>query len=275
MASRISLLLVALASLSRLAAAQDDAAEQRMSLMRAAIDDFAVSSQEIDSEPALRFATRPLLRYSDPTRGFSGGQSLLDATVWRLGEQGRPTALVTLEIYRAADDARLSYEFVSLTPAAFELARRADPVVRWLATKTDLQIRPLDDAPPPAKTASGRLVQMREIARRFRVRETTVNDVVVDCRLLSQPIDRYQAEGEEIVDGVVFAFANGTNPELGLLIETDGETWSYGAVRLSAAATSVLLGEREVASFPYYGDARATTGPYTAKRRKIELPKTK
>ena len=64
----------------------------------------------------LRFRAKPLLRYSDPTRGMLEITALADATVWRLGEKGRPTAIVTLEIYRSADRASLSYEFASLTP---------------------------------------------------------------------------------------------------------------------------------------------------------------
>ncbi len=51
---------------------------------------------------ALAFVAKPQLRYSDPTRGTAEANVLLDATVWRLGEKGRPTALVTLEIYRAS-----------------------------------------------------------------------------------------------------------------------------------------------------------------------------
>jgi hypothetical protein len=132
----------------------------------------------------------------------------------------------------------------------------------------------LEDGPAPAKAAAGRLVQMRSLARQFSVRET-IADEVIECRLLSQPIDRYQAAHAGIVDGMIFAFANGTNPELALVIETDGKAWTYGVVRLSSAATAVSLGEREVASFPFYGDYGRRDGGYTSNRRKIELPTVK
>src|SRR5438132_886597 len=84
--------------------------------------------------------------------------------------------------------------------------------------------------PKPALTAAARLTQMRQWARRFAATER-VNDGSIECRLLSQPIDRYQSATEKIVDGAIFAYANGTNPELAVVFESDGERWWYGTLR--------------------------------------------
>src|SRR5438132_10813990 len=68
---------------------EDTAPKQRLEKMQRAIDGFQVASPQIKSAPLLKFASAPLLRYSDQTR------NLLDAGVWRLGERGRPTGLAT------------------------------------------------------------------------------------------------------------------------------------------------------------------------------------
>src|SRR5262245_61862402 len=91
-------------------AADDDAeAKQRLEVMRAAVTALEGSS-EVLKPAALAPAAEPLLRYSDPTRAPS---VLLDAGVWRLGTEGRPKALVTVELYRRPNGMRvLSYEFL-------------------------------------------------------------------------------------------------------------------------------------------------------------------
>src|SRR5438045_5924 len=81
--------------------AEDDKSEEnqarkfRMQLMQDTVAGFKLS----DDESGAKFVEKPLLRYSDPTRGIAGTNVLLDASVWRLGDKGRPLALVTLEIY--------------------------------------------------------------------------------------------------------------------------------------------------------------------------------
>ncbi len=250
---------------------EEAARKQRLVLMEQTIAGLEAKSEANLPRPALAFTAKPLLRYSDPTRG-SGANVLLDASVWRLGEAGRPTALVTLEIYRAAaESALLSYEFAALADAKFSLRHKQNPGIAWQATGSALSMSPLDGAPAPAKSASGRLTQMRGLARQFTARET-LDGETIECRLLAQPIDRYSSAADKIVDGAIFAYANGTNPELAVLLECDEERWSYGVVRLSAAASTLEHAGREVASFPR-GDFLNKSGPYSANSHPLTLPR--
>lgn len=204
-----------------------EAAKNRLNVMQAAIGDLSTSSADIKLPDRLRFTARPLLRYNDQTRG------LLDAAIWRLGQAGRPLAFVTLELYDSGNNAQmLSYEFVSLTADGFEMKSARGP--KWSPHSTDLKLIPLLDAPPPATTGRARLVQFRQIAQRFSAHEKLA-DEAVECRLLPQPIDRYSDDDAGILDGAVFAFANGTNPEVGLVLECTLQAWSCGAFRLSSA----------------------------------------
>ncbi len=250
------------------------AGKQRLAFMEGIIGNYEFSSDDIKADSAGTFIPKPLLRYSDPTRDLmdTKASALIDAGVWRLGKEGRPSALVVLEIYRAADGkGTLAHEFISLTEHKFSLAHK-DETIQWDATGTDLKLTSLKDAPPPAKTPPARLAQMRQLARRFVAKET-LGDNVIECRLLSQPIDRYQSEADGIIDRAIFAYANGTNPELAVVLEAAEKGWKYGVVRLGAAKSSVLLDDREVVSFPFFGEYGRKDGAYTSTSHAVELPK--
>jgi hypothetical protein len=254
--------------------AQEEAqAKRRLELMQAAVASLEPESSEVTAKAALAFAPKPLLRYSDPTRGGikeAATNTLLDAAVWRLGSEGRPTALVTVEIYRAPDASRvMAFEFVSLTEAKFSLKHKAVEKVHWEATASALAMKPLPVAPTPAATAAARLTQMRRLARRFTVTER-VNREVIECRLLTQPIDRYQSSADKIADGALFAYANGTNPEVAVVLECDGERWLFGTLPLTSAESSVKLDGREVASYPHFNSRGRTDGAYNNASHKID-----
>jgi hypothetical protein len=250
---------------------EDRLSSARLKLMEQEVAEFAVKAP--GAAPAsIRFAAKPLLRYSDPTRGLTEGNVLMDATVWRLGEQGRPRALVTQEIYRvSATEGVLSFEFLSWSPEPFSMQHRHEPDIQWEATDSALKLAPMPGAPLPAATAPARLLQLRQLAKRFTVRETLLNGDHVECRLMPQPIDRYQAPDQSLVDGALFTFANGTNPEVGVVFESDGKQWTYGVVRLTAAEASVLLDDREVVRFPM-PTFQTRQGNYVSNNRKVRLP---
>jgi len=240
-------------------------AKRRLEVMRKALDDLRVTSTAISSPAALKFGQHPLLRYSDQTRG------LLDAAVWRLGERGRPTALVTLELYQPREGAEaLSYEFLSLSTAPLEMQSARG--IKWAPASSELKMLPLEGAPLRAESPRARLTQLRQLAQRFSAREELQNDQI-ECRLLPQPIDRYNDAKNGILDGAVFAFANGTNPEVGLILECSEKEWSYGAFRLSAAALAAELDDKTVFTAEKVNSLNGpVSSPYLAKRHPIDLP---
>jgi hypothetical protein len=249
---------------------RDQRSRHRREFMQSVINDLEISSKDIRGDSALKLGGTPLLRYNDPTRSLGEATTgLLDGGVWRLGETGRPTALVTLEIYRVQKDrAILSYEFVSLVPSELAIASPRGP--SWNPAGTELKMARLPEAGRPADSAKARLAQMRQASRRYSVHETLEKGDKVECRLLPQPIDRYSDEERHIADGAMFVFANGTNPELGLLLECDADEWSYGLVRLSAAALSADLdGKQCFEALQRFGQPR--TAPYLGTTHPITL----
>jgi hypothetical protein len=248
-----------------------------MEIMQGALSSLEIESSRPLPKAALTWSREPLLRYSDPTR--SGAPEartnvLLDGGVWRLGTRGRPTALVTVEIYQGSDDSQvLAFEFLSLSETKYTLKHRTEKI-HWEPASSGLVLAALPDAPVPAATAAARLTQMRKMVRRFAAREY-IHKEPIECRLMTQPIDRYQSEAEKIVDGAIFAFANGTNPEVGVVFESDGERWRYGTLRLTAAELSVTLDGRQVASYEEFNARGRTDGPYHNAGYKIKLPKAR
>jgi hypothetical protein len=234
--------------------AESDDLSAAAEYLQSVVDSMRVKLGEGESQ-AFEVRRTPLLKYSDPARGY------LAAGVWRLGDAGRPKALVAIEYWLRAEtnEPRLMFEFMSLAPAKFELNSEKDGTT-WRTDGTAPEFVPLRAAPPPAPTEQQRLAQMRSLARRFTVSETEKGEFA-SLRLLPQPIDRYKSPDEDIQDGATFVFAYGTNPELAMLIECTEENWRYALMRMSWAELVVELDGREAARLPQLMGF-PSSGPY-------------
>ena len=135
-----------------------------------------------------------------------------------------------------------------------------------------MTVKELSDAPKPAATVAARLTQLRQLARRFGAKEH-FNKELIECRLIAQPIDRYQSQAEKIVDGAIFALANGTNPEIGVVLETDGEHWTYGILRLTSAESTVTLDGKEIVAYEKFNARGRKDGPYNSGSYKMDKVK--
>ena len=114
-----------------------------------------------------------------------------------------------------------------------------------------LDRRELEIKAPAANTPAARLSQMKLITRDFSASEVYLDGTRIDLRLLPRPLLRYSDESQGIIDGALFAFANGTNPEILLVIESTKGTgspsgWQYGAARMSSAELHLQFKDVEV-----------------------------
>ncbi|OYW24243.1 MAG: hypothetical protein B7Z55_02735, partial [Planctomycetales bacterium 12-60-4] len=126
------------------------------------------------------------------------------------------------------------------------------------------------DAPAPGATPSLRLIQMRTIAKRFASSEV-VESEKCELRLLPQPVDRYTPSDAEHADGAVMFFTFGTNPEVVLLIESDGREWSFAIGRMTGAEEVVVTLDNRVVweGAPLQ---QGIASPYTGHTAPIEIP---
>jgi hypothetical protein len=194
----------------------------------------------------------PLHRWSDPTRENS------DGALWAWRSAGRPIAIVAIELYPHDKwfGTVWALEFTSLSTGPIEVAGGehfdrtyadlAPPVsggrLRWAPAKGGLDFKEISNAPAPANTE----------AKRFSAREYyDIKSQDYALRLLPHPIDRYADKASGLVDGAIFLFANGTNPELILVIEAQcrgagSPTWSYAAAPLTRAEPVLRLDNKDV-----------------------------
>jgi hypothetical protein len=208
---------------------------RRMDVMKKRIDDIRVSSST--REVPERMQMVPLFRYDDETRGY------VDGTVWRLGESGRPLAIVTAELHPRYLNSGpvVVYDLLSLTNLPFTM--RSDDLPGWSPGGSAVTFQPLPNGPVPVANPATRLAQIKEQSRRFTATQDVmeIDTQFVHLRLLPKEIERYTPSDAPKADGAIFLLVNGRNPAILLVIETDGKTWQWAAGRLSLPSNLELL----------------------------------
>jgi hypothetical protein len=183
----------------------------------------------------------PVLRWPNATRGTPEGATF----VWT--RDGRPEAIAC--IWKDKD--ALGFAFQSLSLSSLVAEHGQQPV--WHPLDGGIHLQDFPEAPVPAGSPARRLSQMRDLARRFRCRVISEREKE-ELRLLPSPIYRYKTEAADVFDGALFAYAQGTDPEVVLLLETqrsDGQSaWRFALTRRSCLALQADLDGRHVWSVP-------------------------
>jgi len=191
--------------------------------------------------------SKPLFRYSDQPR------RILDASLWAWGDKGRPEVMANVEGYGHDQGTQWLFCIVSLSPGRVTVDPGDGDRV-WTSTTAGMESRPLVGGPEPAANTTGRLRQMKELARRFSATITVdpneLEPNVQEMRLLPQPIHRYEDGGA--ASGALFGFTtNGTNPDALLAIELTSSDesapqWRYALAGMIQGGLSVKLDDAEV-----------------------------
>ena len=238
----------------------------RLAEMKQIAGTFQATAIDGGTRTRVALVPEPLHRWTDPTRENS------DGALWAWRSSGRPIAIIAIELYPQDKTFGTVWalEFTSISTGPIEVeggehfdmvyedlpSPRADGRLRWAPAKGGLEFREIPDAPAPATTEAERLRQMRDLLKRFSAREfydKTAQDYAL--RLLSHPIDRYADAASGLVDGAIFIYANGTNPEVLLVIEArrlgaSSPSWFYAAAPLTRAAATIRLGRQDVWTEP-------------------------
>ena len=107
---------------------------------------------------------------------------------------------------------------------------------------------------------------------------TTLDDVDQELRLLPQPLYRFESTSPDSLDGALFTFVTGTDPELMLMIEMrptkEGPAWHFGAGRFTDLA--LKLRHKDAVLWTYESGLQDDTQmPYLSRRterRNATLP---
>lgn len=178
---------------------------------------------------------------------------------------GRGRPVVAASIYPW--NGRLIHEMESLSRETFS-CQREDALI-W-QPRTGIEYHRVPDAEAPAESPVARLRQMKGIADRFAITMLGWNDDDSDreqLRRLPKELFRYRPEAGGPLDGAVFAFVKGTDPETLLVVEAvAGENggpsqWHYALARQTSGGLEARLGEQVVWTAPkhvYRGDPTKT-----------------
>ena len=200
-------------------------------------DEYVIKSSGADQQ-VFELRPAPILRWSQPVRGGDDGATF----AWF--DRGRPAVIGAIFAYPNADGSRtVVHEFHALASRPF-IATWGNKV-NW-EPKQGIILQEVPDAPAPADKPTARLAQMRSLLQQFTARSVDAKDRPWELRLMSQPLVRYSPEAlpvesipqpMSIIDGAVFAFAQGTDPEILIVLEAQrdakGSAWKYGCGRFS------------------------------------------
>jgi hypothetical protein len=125
----------------------------------------------------------------------------------------------------------------------------------WTPEVPGVEWAPFPSAPKVAATRTERQLQMRQIARAFRVKLHDPRGEVSDLRLAARPLFEYSAPKAGIADGALFSFMIATDPEAILMVEASDDQgrpgYRYAIARFHFWKLTANLGDRTVWEVEY------------------------
>jgi hypothetical protein len=194
-----------------------------------------------DDKP-LEVQREPVLRWSNPARGEIHGNVFL----WT--RDGRPYVVASLHKW-FSPHTHMSHEFQSLSEVPLGATFHGTPV--WKTSGPGLQFVDVPKAAAPAANEAQRLLQLKQLAKDFTGSKRERGEDEVELRLLTQPVHRYTAPKQGILNGALFALVQGTDPEIFLLIEARGENgttarWQFAATRMNSVELRLRHRDKQV-----------------------------
>lgn len=206
-------------------------------------------------EPAFRLGRQP-------------ADDILEGAIFLwVDDDGRPEAALQLFLIQNARESRglWIHEFISLSrgPLSGSLRNAAS----WSPRTPGVEDHAMPEAPRPAGSATQRLRQMRSIAQEFRITDKFKEKTWDELRFLPTPVARYGGKaGSKVIDGALFAFATGTDPEAFLFVEAiegpDGPRWHYALAPMTCFDLKATRAGKEVWDLPFRREAHDPARPY-------------
>ncbi|HLQ44743.1 MAG TPA: hypothetical protein VK137_08450, partial [Planctomycetaceae bacterium] len=158
--------------------------------------------------------------------------------------RGRPAVVGSLFKW-FSPFSHMSHEFHSLS--LDEIAGKYESQEVWRPTQPGVVFAPVPDAPTVVATPAGRLSQMRQLARQFTARSVDREGLKLELRQLAQPVYRYEVEKDaaDLLDGALFVFVQGTDPDVWLLLEAvcpagqPAARWQFAVARMNSIEITV------------------------------------
>lgn len=260
MNSRVLLIVCGLLATQRPVGADD--LQDAAAALRAKLD-ASVKWNEFETTGGA-FQSQIVHRWTNNERD-PNGQGLF--VLW--SQAGRPQAFASVYPWTG----RLVHELESVSRTPLSMSR--DGNVEWRPA-TGLEYRPIPDAPVPDAKPAVRLREMKELADRFKVTMLGWNNDDSDreqLRRLPKEFFRHKPEAGSVLDGAVFGFVKGTDPEAVLVIDAvagQGEkpaVYEFAFARATSGGLEARLGEVVVWTAVKHASRRDPAGlSYSASR---------
>jgi hypothetical protein len=210
----------------------------KLTLAAAAEYEIRVGS---DDKP-LELQREPVLKWSNPDRGEVHGNVFL----WT--RDSRPLVVASLFKW-FSPHTHMSHEFHSLAEEPLSVKFHGQPV--WKTSESALHFVDVPRAGAPAANETQRLLQLKQLAKDFSGWKKERDGIENELRLLPQPIHRYAAPKQGIINGGMFTLVHGTDPEIFVLIEARGEDvagarWQYTATRMTSVQLRLRYKDEQV-----------------------------
>lgn len=205
---------------------------------------------DVSPKKPLTLQRKPVMRWENNTRATS------DAFTYFWIADGRPEAVACMYMWGQDE---IGHAFGSLSRGRLIAEREGRRV--WYPRQPGVTFTAVPDAPAPADSPIARLRQMKMLARRFSSLLIGWDWAPTNerLRLLPREVYRYETEGPEVLDGAVFAFVQGTDPEALLLLEAvqvgSGHQWQYAPVSRTSAAVEISYRDKTVWKVPMHHPA--------------------
>jgi hypothetical protein len=237
------------------------------------------SSYEIvskDGTKPFELKPKPLMHWQNTVRQQEQGAMY----VWFDGEL--PAVITSIFTYEYGGMVFCKHECISVSDKPFSAKIGNIPV--WAPKSAGTEWKVIDDAGEPADSLPRRLTQMRSIARQFSGKVTNPEGEATKLELLPQPLLRYQAPQQNVIDGAIFSLAVVTDPELLVVIEAfknkEKVIWRYCALRSHYWQVDLARNEAPVWNAPLkfelqsavFYQAPSAFEPYFSFKPPITLP---
>jgi hypothetical protein len=217
--------------------------EYALKLTQAAALEYEFRTGNDEKEKLLELQREPILKWSNPARGEVHG----NVFIW--AREGRPLVVGSLFKW-FSPFTHMSHEFQSFAEEPITAKFHGTQV--WKTSEAGVRFVDIPKAPAPAANDAQRLLQMKQLAKDFSGSKKEKEDPnLIELRLLPQPIYRYAAPKEGIINGGLFTLVHGTDPEIFILIEARGEKadsarWQYAVTRMTGVEVRLRHQDKEV-----------------------------
>ncbi|MBC8113073.1 MAG: hypothetical protein H7062_01730 [Candidatus Saccharimonas sp.] len=196
----------------------------------------------------LKLREPPVLNFTNPERNQEHGSVF----VWM--QAGQPAAIGQFFCFNNINGQRLTkHALHSLVSVPLEA--KVNDVVAWAPQQAGIEWKVFADAPAVGPNRTNRLLQMRQLARRFRVNLIDTKEKATELRLAPRPLFEYSVPNAGVADGVIFSYVVATDPEAILLVEAfdeRGQTgFRYAFARFHFRRLTATDGDRTVWDVEY------------------------